>query len=129
MGSWQVEYVECHYETWCYDACKVCYKKVDEFSPGKYNCSVCTKTYGHSLKRFEKAVLNNFQSYNIVNEYKLIIVSDMTRLSYILCRYRFVINIVDNTSNASLLMWDRELAILLGKKVSNVIVTPNEVYF
>ncbi|KAL1534848.1 hypothetical protein AAHA92_30975 [Salvia divinorum] len=47
---------------------------------------------------------------------------------YSMKRYRFVVNIADDTSNASLLLWDREVAILLGKKVSEIVVSSNEIH-
>ncbi|XP_042015995.1 uncharacterized protein LOC121763969 isoform X4 [Salvia splendens] len=34
--------------------------------------------------------------------------------------FRFVVNIVDHTSNVSLLLWDREVVQLTGKKVTDV---------
>ncbi|XP_041993957.1 uncharacterized protein LOC121744480 [Salvia splendens] len=39
---------------------------------------------------------------------------------------RFVGNIVDYTSNASLLLWDREVVQLTGKKVTNVVGSTTE---
>ncbi|XP_042018922.1 replication protein A 70 kDa DNA-binding subunit A-like [Salvia splendens] len=36
-------------------------------------------------------------------------------------RYRFVVNVVDSTFNASLLIWDRESRQMMGKKVGEVV--------
>ncbi|KAG6430842.1 hypothetical protein SASPL_108915 [Salvia splendens] len=36
-------------------------------------------------------------------------------------RFRFVVNVVDDTSNASLLLWDREVVQLIGKRVIDLI--------
>ncbi|KAG6426004.1 hypothetical protein SASPL_110217 [Salvia splendens] len=35
-------------------------------------------------------------------------------------RFRFIVNVVDGSSNASLLLWDRECVQLLGKKVDEI---------
>ncbi|XP_042015993.1 uncharacterized protein LOC121763969 isoform X2 [Salvia splendens] len=44
--------------------------------------------------------------------------SVQARLSVL--NFRFVVNIVDHTSNVSLLLWDREVVQLTGKKVTDV---------
>ena len=36
-------------------------------------------------------------------------------------------NVVDNSGNASLLLWDRESVLLLGKRVGDIDVGPDEV--
>ncbi|KAG6397743.1 hypothetical protein SASPL_143928 [Salvia splendens] len=36
-------------------------------------------------------------------------------------RFRFVVNVVDDTSNASFLLWDREVVELIGKRVTDLI--------
>ncbi|XP_042002319.1 uncharacterized protein LOC121751609 [Salvia splendens] len=47
--------------------------------------------------------------------------------SYSVKRFRFVGNIVDYTSNASLLLWDREVVQLTGKKVTDVVGSTTEI--
>ncbi|KAG6402828.1 hypothetical protein SASPL_135041 [Salvia splendens] len=42
-------------------------------------------------------------------------------------RYKFIVNIVDDTSNTSLLVWDREGIQLIGKKVYEFVETDNQV--
>ncbi|KAG6388593.1 hypothetical protein SASPL_150025 [Salvia splendens] len=42
-------------------------------------------------------------------------------------RYRFIVNIVDDTSNTSLLVWDREGIQLIGKKVYEFIGADNQI--
>ncbi|XP_042056518.1 uncharacterized protein LOC121801131 [Salvia splendens] len=42
-------------------------------------------------------------------------------------RYKFIVNIVDDTSNTSLLVWDREGIQLIGKKVYEFVGDDNQV--
>lgn len=45
-----------------------------------------------------------------------------------MCRYMFKVNVLDGTSNASLLLWDKECVALLGKKASEISKDAKEVF-
>ncbi|KAG6430868.1 hypothetical protein SASPL_108941 [Salvia splendens] len=90
----KIESVECHYGEWYYLACKTCIKKVRQVD-NKYNCTGCHKPILMQLKG----------NINIV----------------VFCRFRFVVNVVDHTSNASLLLWDSERIQLLRRNVADLV--------
>ncbi|XP_042067056.1 uncharacterized protein LOC121810327 [Salvia splendens] len=49
------------------------------------------------------------------------------RITSLTVQYRFVVNIVDDTSNTSLLVWDREGIQLIGKKVYEFVGADNQI--
>ncbi|KAG6419014.1 hypothetical protein SASPL_121222 [Salvia splendens] len=53
--------------------------------------------------------------------------SQLSAITVNVKRFKFVVNVVDHTSNASLLLWDREGSQLLGRNVTDFVAPKNSI--